>query len=534
MRCNDTSAKVAGLCRLIAFFCFGLSVTSASAETVLDPGYITITDYSQGANAPYPSFGGPDAAIDNTDLVGDQHVIISLGTGTPGHPAPNTYNRQWGNGIFSEVPTNGINGGKEARLWAHFTFDRSYQLNQLKVWNVAGQDAWYSTLGTKYARFEYSNVDNPTSPSDWTNFFSDYLTQGTAIAGTTYGPTDIIDMGGVSAKHVAFSGITSYYNAASTYTSLAELQFVFTPEPMTIRVVPPINDTRILPTGPVNSGSVTNVLDVTACRGEYEPASFVITPINNINSLQVQAGNLQGPAGSISADAVDIKVVKPWYQSGSVGEAADKDYNLRTLVPALLLNDDSLVQVDHQSKENYLKTNYPNQGDYIWVSNPNEQPGDNPPLLSGAYPVMDSPTLLPVDIDANTNKQFWVTVQVPENAKPGNYSGPITLSTPTEQFDLTLNLEVLPFQLSKPCYTTFMYHRNPEGDQIPQRYREQMENLLAHGVEYPCYYPSPAAAALDDTFLQIRQDLGMTEGPVYLIGGGRRPSLEGRRMVGRI
>jgi len=73
----------------------------------------------------------------------------------------------------------------------------------------------------------------------------------------------------------------------------------------------------------------------------------------------------------------------------------------------------------------------------------------------------DSSTLLPVHIAANTNKQFWVTVHVPENASSGRYSGRITLSTSTARHDLNLMLEVLPFELLKPYYTSSMYYHNP-------------------------------------------------------------------------
>ena len=297
---------------------------------------------------------------------------------------------------------------------------------------------------------------------------------------------------------------------------------------MIIRVVRPISSHRVLPTGPVISGRVSSQLDVIACRGEYEPASFVITAKDDIDSLQVQAGDLEGPEGIIAANAIDIKVVKCWYQSGSKGEAADKEYSKRVLVPALLLNDDSLIKVNYQKKENYLKVPVPAKGKYIWISDPDEKEGDNPPIPSEEFSIKDSPVLLPVNIPANTNKQFWLTIHVPDDAKPGTYSGRITLSAASARTHLKLDLRVLPFELSKPYYTACMFYRNPTGDlrarQSLLRYRREMENLLAHGVEYPTYYPPGPQS--DHEFLQIRKDLGMTGKPVYTITGAHYPISE--------
>ena len=50
----------------------------------------------------------------------------------------------------------------------------------------------------------------------------------------------------------------------------------------------------------------------------FEPASILFTPKQPIDRFQLRAANLQGPdGGQISADALDIKVIKVWYQAGS-------------------------------------------------------------------------------------------------------------------------------------------------------------------------------------------------------------------------
>ena len=123
--------------------------------------------------------------------------------------------------------------------------------------------------------------------------------------------------------------------------------------------------------------------------------------------------------------------------------------------------------------------------------------------------------LLPVSIAANTNKQFFVTVHVPKDANPGQYSGRITLSTSTARAHLTLELRVLPFELLKPYYTSSIYYHNPYGYQVLQRYRSEMENLVAHGVTNPIYYP--AGPELDEKFMGIRRELGLAGQPLFTI-----------------
>ena len=60
----------------------------------------------------------------------------------------------------------------------------------------------------------------------------------------------------------------------------------------------------------------SDVLAVRACRGEYEPASFVAYPIEDDLTVEVSATDLKGPAGAIGSDRVDIRVVKCWYRAG--------------------------------------------------------------------------------------------------------------------------------------------------------------------------------------------------------------------------
>ncbi len=59
----------------------------------------------------------------------------------------------------------------------------------------------------------------------------------------------------------------------------------------------------------------------------------------------------------------------------------------------------------------------------------------------------------PMTLQSGADQQFWVTVHVPDEAAPGDYTGVITLTTTATVFGtLKLELTVLPFPLSAPYY----------------------------------------------------------------------------------
>ena len=140
----------------------------------------------------------------------------------------------------------------------------------------------------------------------------------------------------------------------------------------------------------------------------------------------------------------------------------------------------------------------------------------------------DAETLQPVDIAAETIKQFWVTVHVPEDAAAGSYVGKIRL-TPVNApaAELTLRLRVLPFALEKPALRYSIYYVGKltkdgkgsisSGSKSPRQYEAEMRDLLAHGVEYPITYQGYDKELLRQMF-DIREKAGLPKGPLYSLG----------------
>lgn len=209
-----------------------------------------------------------------------------------------------------------------------------------------------------------------------------------------------------------------------------------------IYVYPPITDNKILPTSSIPSEYISNNISIIGSPGEYLSATFVLKPSTNITSLNVSVSDLISTNATMSSSAIDIRVVKCWYQAGNTVS----DVSHKTLTPELLLKDDSLVKVENG--ENYVKLT---NGSYKWISDPTIPAERSRPIPNSEMPIQDSATLQPVDILANTNKQFWVTAHIPETASAGNYTGSITLSvTGNIIATLQLKVSVLAINLKQP------------------------------------------------------------------------------------
>jgi len=287
---------------------------------------------------------------------------------------------------------------------------------------------------------------------------------------------------------------------------------------MTIYVVPAITDEKILPTTSIPSQYVSSQISIVASPGEYEPASFVIRANEDIASLTVVATDLTGAAGSIASTNVDIRVVKCWYQAGT--EHWDRRLSgPKALTPELLLKDDSLVRVD--GGENYLKLT---SGQYVWISQEKNTTTFETPSIQN-FAVKDSSTLQPVNISSGTNKQFWVTVEVPSSSSAGIYSGRIQLSTSAGLVgEIELGLRVLPIVLSKPYLAyglTYFGEPSDEGSVSPfnknlEQYRKEIEDQAAHGA-IDCGTAQGFNEELGEV-LAIRNELGMNNQTLFYDG----------------
>ncbi len=304
----------------------------------------------------------------------------------------------------------------------------------------------------------------------------------------------------------------------------------------------PVTSQMILPRDQAIPGTVSNHTSIVAAPGEYEPVSLALWAAEDIRQLQVAVGDLTGPEGVISRDNIDVKWVKCWYQGGSAPHGIPVHRDKRVLVAELLLNDDSLVRVDLDERRNFLKLARPDGPEYVAIDSTEIVPWGNKYTLE-EYPVKDSPTLLPTNVPSAENKQVWLTVKVPEDAKPGVYTGSVQITSSGASLgEVGLKLRVLPFTLPSPKthydpaedFTYSLYYwgeLDPKGKgtigykvKSEEQFRAELQYMYDRNIVGPAMIISPSIVYDDEPLfrkhLQIMQETGMAGRPLVMADSG--------------
>jgi hypothetical protein len=296
-----------------------------------------------------------------------------------------------------------------------------------------------------------------------------------------------------------------------------------TAEGVRIHMVKPIAQRKILPDTPEEvlpreAAPKQGDIYVAACRGEFEPASFVIRSNRALTDVLVTATDLLGPGGAaIPKEEIDVRIVKCWFQAG---ETIVKGST--TLVPELLLKDASLIRVDVAAQTNYLKVLIDAQPQYIDISSSDA-------IFPAGAAILDAVGLRPFSVPADTNQQVWITLRVPPDAKTGLYTGQLLVSSGSERLATkSLVLEVLPFDLGPSVLEYSLYYRGrlsktpgtvigSEGKSTRQ-YTLELRNMKDHGVEYPVFYQP--LNEMTGPALAIRKEIGLPSDKLYAIRVG--------------
>jgi len=284
----------------------------------------------------------------------------------------------------------------------------------------------------------------------------------------------------------------------------------------------PTNPTRILPFDYEIPAAPGNNFSITACRDQFEAASFIITAQNDIPGIGIQVADLYTTQGDrIPADAINVRLVKVWYQAAY--ENIVYEIPAGVLTPELLIKDDTLVNVDYVNKTNYLKVTLNGIEQYIDISNP-----------AATFPantqIHDTLSLQPFSLQANENKQIWLTVHIPSDTPPGDYFGKITITTPTEiPVIMNFTVTVLPFDLDPAPIEYALYYRGKvtsapfagidSETKTETQYAIELANMKNHGVLYPTayngYYEPDSISNFERSIL-LRNASGLPKDHIYL------------------
>lgn len=299
------------------------------------------------------------------------------------------------------------------------------------------------------------------------------------------------------------------------------------PSALLVHAVKPISSQRILPDTLPSPAKASPVLQAEACRGEFEPASFILRALkNDMEGVTLEATELKSETAVIPRDRVDLKVVKVWYQAGTAWFGIRSDQG-RVLVPELLLNDDTLIRVDTQRQANIIKLPFPDGEQYRDISR--EMPVPPRDVLHSIedFPVRDAARLQPVHLRAGQTQQFWVTFHIPQDASSGSYEGFIALKAQGRPIGaIPVQVKVLPFVLEKPKIEYSLYYVGKlkakgvisSAVKNQQQLRAELQNMWNHGVTNPTVYQDFDNKALLKKVLQIRKEVGMTGRPLYYLG----------------
>ncbi|MDJ0784957.1 MAG: hypothetical protein QNJ22_23525 [Desulfosarcinaceae bacterium] len=280
---------------------------------------------------------------------------------------------------------------------------------------------------------------------------------------------------------------------------------------------PPTSEFALLPTTDPIPSAEGDTLRIAACRGEIEPASFVLRSTQSLTGITIDLDDLSTLDGHrISSEVVDLHLVKCWFQAGAEDVRQRKE---KTLVPELLVKDNDLVRVDLLSKTNLLRVHLNGIDRYLDMTSGEAR------IPEGGV-IRDADKLRPFDLRADFNQQMWLTIRVPEDATPGVYRGYLRIAAQNRPLArLNLELEILPFVLPPPPLDYAIYYRGKvTSDAVATigseyksagQYALEMADLRAHGISHPTLYQQNDRYL--ETALNIRSQVGFHHGPLYVL-----------------
>ena len=184
---------------------------------------------------------------------------------------------------------------------------------------------------------------------------------------------------------------------------------------------------------------LTRPLGCFACPGKCDPMTVAVRSLKDLKGLTCSVSDLSGPE-KIPAASVDIRSVKCWPQR--LGSSWGTEWRV---MPELL-----------EAKR-------------------------------------------VVDVSHNTTQEFWLTIRVPESAKPGVYRGTATIvATNGGKASIPMTVDVLPFTLERNERPVGMYWYEHKVAGTPVR-DVHVKDMVEHGM---------SAAAIGHIFPEVRNENG--------------------------
>ena len=236
-----------------------------------------------------------------------------------------------------------------------------------------------------------------------------------------------------------------------------------------------------------NASAIAGGLDAVSAGGSVASLSFVVKSSKPVTSFLATCDGLTCDGKAFPASAVDILLVKRWYQDGNAWFTEIRDPAGRIIVPELLLHDDTLVNVDDKSRANLVR-----------------EGGKAVSAEDAAIVDADASSLRPFALRAGEAQQLIVRIAVAAGTTPGIYRGHIAFTAdaaPAGRAPITLR--VLGYDLPRPTarfsdaeYVFLSPHDWPAlGEGIASPFKRLDQRLLDENGYVVADKEDPALAA---------------------------------------
>lgn len=301
---------------------------------------------------------------------------------------------------------------------------------------------------------------------------------------------------------------------------------------ITVGVVPAISSTKWLPETPVPNTIPSNMW----IRGSptQRVVGSLLVRVSSCPCALTIAGTIPvKTAVGLTDIAVNVRYVKPWFQSGTAWKGINRGGE-RILVPELLLHDDDLVRVDLEKRENLIRVTHDGQTRHL---NENEllQLGTTEPHGYGRVIytpdkaiIKDAEHTVSLQITPNETRQVWLDFEIPPNAQAGAYDSAITIArSGGERVSLPIMLSVNGFRLNDPAMIYGIYYRGLLHDGPSMMISEwktahelavDFRNMEEHGITHPTIRQYWNQRSELDQVLKIRSRFSFSKDEIYYLG----------------
>ena len=190
-------------------------------------------------------------------------------------------------------------------------------------------------------------------------------------------------------------------------------------------------------------GELNGTVRCVLAKGEFESCSFQLFSFKDFDDVELKV-DLPGLKN-------DIRVVKLWFQNGNGWVSYFDDTGLK-LTPELLLHDENLIKVvKDKEPANYARVREGGKERFHWISAPKKADYYKTGFNQYHEGFCDADKMLPVSLEKNSFKQFFITIKADKNQKSGLYKGNVTVTRKGKTLaTIPMAVKVLPFELPMP------------------------------------------------------------------------------------